>query len=1513
MAGSGSLKGITIQIGGDVTDLKKSFDDLTSQSKSLSRELSQAEKALALDPSNVELLEQKERLAAQQAEVLKSKIELVNTALSDQGVKSSTQAYDYLQRELAYAKNSFNELGNAVTEVDLSQVWDGAGLSIGEDLVDLAKDLASSVFEYAEAWDTAGARISAAVGDDVEAGERLTEVGRELYSEGWGESLESLTDAAISAREVLGDLGDEDMSTVVKTVETLETTFGSDMTESLRGVNVLMEKFGLTATEACDLMVAGTQRGLDYTDELGDNLSEYAGRWADAGMSATEYFSLLQAGVDAGAYNLDKVGDYLNEFLTSLSDGRMESNITSFSAATQAVWESYKSGGATAQDMLNAVVGELRDCESQTEALTIASDTWSSLGEDNAFSVITALAGVQDSYTDTAGAASDAAEALEESVAQRMESLKRQLLEVVEPIASAALGALSGALDALEPVIDGFNDLSDAQKAAALGGTAIAAALPKVTTALKALKTAATAAKTAQVGLNAAMKAGVAALAVTALTSIIGNYENMREKAEELAKAQENLQNASGGIEKALGAIDSSALSGVASAADGAASSMDSAAGSAAALRTQMEASYSASLESVSAAASQFAESAERIASVDASNTQLQGYVDTIQELANKGNLTEAEMAELETAVRRYNEVTGEGVTIVDRQNGTLSENASAINDVAQAYMASAKAQAYQNELTDLYQQQIEQMQDLEEATHDWAEAQVAAWEEVYGDGLAESLGVTRDQLVELTATDGEMMAGVMQGLAVSADSYTASLHQGNAATEDTIAALGLAEATMTNYQAALDGTNSSISYLEGELNGLGDAAQDAADGTGGAAESIESAVIGARGAAEDVGALAGALEDAGDASADAGDAIEDAFARVNEEGGDLADLTDEVNQALKDAGVSTDGLTEAQVALAYQTGMTGDELVEMVKQIEDAKEAEDEAQKAAEEAQEQLESDIETMRELCDETPGLQAAIESSGTTLEQLAVQLEETGYGLDEFKSDWNDLSDAQNPFDAYAYDWETFSSQNLLDGLNTNTQVVRDWAEGIQELWANANTEADRQFVQYLQDMGVDSATLMQNWIDGVGPSYEECRDAYMQNQATLNDAIVGNAEAAMQAGQEVGESIPEGVSEGIEQGASGVTDSASIIGEEAYAALSTMPEEFEARGIVAGNSLAEGFAQADMAGAVLSLNESLAQAVSGTSDAMRAVGGNAAAAFGEGLASTEAAEAAGTSLASALAQALSGTDGAMQTVGGNAAAAFADGIASRESLAGTSASLLSQSVAAALANFATDMTTVGSNGGVGFAAGVMSETGAASSSASALSTAAGSALSSFAANMGIVGSNGGAAFAAGIGSGSFATSNAASLLSSSAASALSSAASWAYSSGASLAHNFANGISSGYSAVSGAASALASAASAYLHHSTPEKGPLHGDDMWGAELAQNFAVGMESGERGVRNAALALAGAASFSASPAWSGGKGAAGGTTYNVYINDAQVNDSAAMQECVLDLLQVLSNEGRM
>ena len=312
-------------------------------------------------------------------------------------------------------------------------------------------------------FETAEARITAAVGGMGEESDKLMEAGQSLYEDGWGESMTDLSDRLINAREILGDLNEEDMSGAVEGALALEEVYGSDFSETLRGARVLMEKFGLSSEDAMDLITAGTQRGLDYTDELGDNLSEYAGRWGDAGLEASEYFSLLEAGADSGAYSLDKVGDFLNEFLTSLSDGRMEEGIGHFSEGTQKVFESFKSGGADAQDVLDAVVGELAKMPDGYEKAQIASELWSSLGEDNAMSMIESLSGVEDTFGDVSGASEEMTEQVQDDLGSKWETALRKWQSLLEPAGEVAVGIFGGIADVVGGAADAIGGFFDQQ------------------------------------------------------------------------------------------------------------------------------------------------------------------------------------------------------------------------------------------------------------------------------------------------------------------------------------------------------------------------------------------------------------------------------------------------------------------------------------------------------------------------------------------------------------------------------------------------------------------------------------------------------------------------------------------------------------------------------------------------------------------------------------------------------------------------------------------------------------------------------------------------------------------------------------------------------------------------------------------------------------------------------------------------------------------------------------------
>lgn len=398
----------------------------------------------------------------------------------------------------------------------------------------------TAAFTTASSYEQATARIQAALGLTADEAEHLGDVGEGIYENGFGDSLDSVADALVTVRQSIGELNDQDLEYVTQSVLALSDSLGMDVGESVRGVNALMDGFGLSAQEAMDLFVAGAQNGLNYSDELGDNLAEYGPRFAQMGFSASEYFSILQAGADNGAYSLDKVNDFLNEFQTSLVDGRMEEQIGSFSQSTQDLFASWQEGGATGQQVFEAVVGELGSMTDETERARLASDLWSSLGEDNAMGMITSLAGVEDSYGDVAGAAQEAADAASDSFAGKAQSAMRELLGAIEPLGDPLLNIATNVAGCIQAFGEWFAGIGEGGQMAVLAIAGVLAAIgpvlsvagnvlavvPAITSALGGATAAAGAASGATGALGGVLGAltgpvGIALGALAALTAAI--------------------------------------------------------------------------------------------------------------------------------------------------------------------------------------------------------------------------------------------------------------------------------------------------------------------------------------------------------------------------------------------------------------------------------------------------------------------------------------------------------------------------------------------------------------------------------------------------------------------------------------------------------------------------------------------------------------------------------------------------------------------------------------------------------------------------------------------------------------------------------------------------------------------------------------------------------------------------------------------------------------------------------
>ena len=75
-----SIKGITIEIGGDVSPLNKALGEVNKESRNIQNELKSVERLLKLDPSNTELVAQKQKLLGEAVEKAKEKLDFLRKA-----------------------------------------------------------------------------------------------------------------------------------------------------------------------------------------------------------------------------------------------------------------------------------------------------------------------------------------------------------------------------------------------------------------------------------------------------------------------------------------------------------------------------------------------------------------------------------------------------------------------------------------------------------------------------------------------------------------------------------------------------------------------------------------------------------------------------------------------------------------------------------------------------------------------------------------------------------------------------------------------------------------------------------------------------------------------------------------------------------------------------------------------------------------------------------------------------------------------------------------------------------------------------------------------------------------------------------------------------------------------------------------------------------------------------------------------------------------------------------------
>lgn len=238
---SDRIKGITVEIGGDTTGLNKALKNTDREIGSVQKQLKDVERLLKMDPTNTELLAQKQRLLAAAVEQTGGRLETLKQAekqVQDQFAKGeiSQAQYEALQREIIATEQSLDKLEDKAQGVNaaLINISEGAK-KIGEGAEAVAEKT-EAVSTAAQAALAAGAAAAGKIIDSYADYEQLVGGIETLFKE----SADVVQSYAEGAYKTAGISANAYMETVTGFSASLISALGGDTAAAAELANLAL-------------------------------------------------------------------------------------------------------------------------------------------------------------------------------------------------------------------------------------------------------------------------------------------------------------------------------------------------------------------------------------------------------------------------------------------------------------------------------------------------------------------------------------------------------------------------------------------------------------------------------------------------------------------------------------------------------------------------------------------------------------------------------------------------------------------------------------------------------------------------------------------------------------------------------------------------------------------------------------------------------------------------------------------------------------------------------------------------------------------------------------------------------------------------------------------------------------------------------------------------------------------------------------------------------------------------
>ncbi len=473
---------------GTLLDLQENSKKLEAEQKRLTSSFKLQNAELGQNASEADKLELAQKQLRQQMEMTDRVVHNLEQQLSaaKRVYGENSTEVQQLEAKLNQAKTTLKQFENSLQSVgrsgsqaadgmaeinkklDMNNLMEAAEVlqGISEKLIEMGKSIVNTAIEF----DGSQRKIQASLGLTGKGAENLQKIAVDTWKKGFGENLEEVDNALINVYQNMRDVPYDELQMASEDVLTLAKIYDVDLNEATRGAGQLMSQFGLSTQETFDLLAAGAQEGLNYSDELFDNLSEYAPLFKQGGFSAQEMFTILANGTKSGSYNLDYINDLVKEFGIRVQDGSkgVSEGFGDLSEETQKVWKSFNEGKGTAADVFNAVLGDLQKMDDKVKANQIGVALFGTKWEDMGAEAVLSLNNVHGGLGDVTGRMDEMKKLQEESLGQQFQKALRETQAALEPLgkkfAELAKDILPPIVGGVKAVMDWFSKLSEADQ-----------------------------------------------------------------------------------------------------------------------------------------------------------------------------------------------------------------------------------------------------------------------------------------------------------------------------------------------------------------------------------------------------------------------------------------------------------------------------------------------------------------------------------------------------------------------------------------------------------------------------------------------------------------------------------------------------------------------------------------------------------------------------------------------------------------------------------------------------------------------------------------------------------------------------------------------------------------------------------------------------------------------------------------------------------------------------------------